>query len=41
MDFIDKKLNGDINLTSQTGLKTLFDISKINLAKIFWKDLKA
>ena len=41
IDFIDQKLNGDINITSPTGLKTLFDISKINLAKIFWKDLKA
>ena len=41
IDFIDQKLNGDINVTSPTGLKTLFDISKINLAKIFWKDLKA
>ena len=40
-DFIDQKLNGDINVTSPTGLKTLFDISKINLAKTFWKDLKA
>jgi len=41
IDFIDQKLNGDINVTSPTGLKTLLDISKINLAKIFWKDLKA
>ena len=41
IDFIDQKLNGDINITSPTGLKTLFDISKINLAKTFWKDLKA
>ena len=41
IDFIDQKLNGDINVTSPTGLKTLFDISKINLAKIFWKNLKA
>ena len=41
IDFIDQKLNGDINVTSPTGLKTLFDISKINLAKIFWKELKA
>ena len=41
VDFIDQKLNGDINVTSPTGLKTLFDISKINLAKTFWKDLKA
>ena len=41
IDFIDQKLNGDINVTSPTGLKTLFDISTINLAKTFWKDLKA
>ena len=41
IDFIDQKLNGDINVTSPTGLKTLFDISKVNLAKIFWKSLKA
>tara|TARA_B100001057_G_scaffold37511_1_gene33887 strand:- start:51 stop:977 length:927 start_codon:yes stop_codon:yes gene_type:complete len=40
IDFIDQKLNGDINVTSPTGLKTLFDISKINLAKTFWKYLK-
>ncbi len=41
IDFIDQKLNGDINITSPTGLKTLFDLSGINLAKIFWKDLKS
>ena len=41
IDFIDQKLNGDINVTSPTGLKTLFDLSNINLAKIFWKELKA
>ena len=41
IDFIDQKLNGDINVTSPTGLKTLFDLSGINLAKTFWKDLKA
>ena len=40
IDFIDQKLNGDINVTSPTGLKTLFDLSGINLAKIFWKELK-
>ena len=40
IDFIDQKLNGDINITSPTGLKTLFDLSGINLAKIFWKELK-
>jgi glutathione synthase len=41
IDFIDQKLNGDINITSPTGLKTYYDLSKINLAKIFWKGLKA
>ena len=41
VDFIDQKLNGDINVTSPTGLKTLFDLTGKNLAKIFWKDLKA
>ena len=41
IDFIDQKLNGDINVTSPTGLKTLYDISKINHAKTFWKYLKA
>ncbi|MDA9178022.1 glutathione synthase [Candidatus Pelagibacter sp.] len=41
IDFIDQKLNGDINVTSPTGLKTLFDLSGINLAKTFWKELKA
>ena len=41
IDFIDQKLNGDINVTSPTGLKTYFDLSKINLAKKFWKVLKA
>ena len=41
IDFIDQQLNGDINVTSPTGLKTYYDLSKINLAKIFWKGLKA
>ncbi|MDC0436086.1 glutathione synthase [Candidatus Pelagibacter sp.] len=41
IDFIDQKLNGDINVTSPTGLKTYYDLSKINLAKHFWKGLKA
>ena len=41
IDFIDQKLNGDINITSPTGLKTFYDLSKINLAKTFWKELKA
>ena len=41
IDFIDQKLSGDINVTSPTGLKTFYDLSKINLAKTFWKELKA
>jgi len=41
IDFIDEKLNGDINVTSPTGLKTFYDLSKINLAKTFWEELKA
>ncbi len=41
IDFIDGKLNGDINVTSPTGLKTYFDLSNKNLAKVFWKGLKA
>jgi glutathione synthase len=41
IDFIDQKLNGDINVTSPTGLKTLYDLSGINLAKTFWNELKA
>ncbi len=41
IDFIGEKLNGDINVTSPTGLKTYFDLSKINLANLFWKGLKA
>ena len=40
IDFIDQKLNGDINVTSPTGLKTYYDLSKINLAHTFWKGLK-
>ncbi len=40
IDFIDQKLNGDINITSPTGLKTFYDLSQVNLAKTFWKELK-
>ena len=40
IDFIDGKLNGDINVTSPTGLKTYFDLTKKNLAEFFWKGLK-
>ena len=41
IDFIDQKLSGDINVTSPTGLKTFYDLSGKNLAKTFWKELKA
>ena len=41
IDFIDQKLNGDINVTSPTGLKTFYDLTNINLAKVFWKGLDA
>ena len=41
IDFIDEKLNGDINVTSPTGLKTFYDLSNINLADYFWKGLRA
>ena len=41
IDFINEQLNGDINVTSPTGLKTFYDLSKINLATTFWKELKA
>jgi glutathione synthase len=39
IDFIDQKLNGDINVTSPTGLKTFYDLTNINLAQDFWKGL--
>ena len=41
IDLIDQKLNGDINVTSPTGIKTYYDLSGKNLAKTFWKELKA
>jgi len=41
IDFIDQRLNGDINVTSPTGLKTYYDLTNINLAKFFWKGLGA
>ena len=40
IDFISEKLNGDINVTSPTGLKNYFDLTGINLAKKFWKEIK-
>jgi glutathione synthase len=41
IDFIDQKLNGDINVTSPTGLRSFYDLTNINLAKVFWKGLRA
>ena len=41
IDFISEKLNGDINVTSPTGLKNYFDLTGINLAKTFWKELRS
>ena len=40
IDFISEMLNGDINVTSPTGLKNYFDLTGINLAKIFWKEIR-
>ena len=40
IDFISEKLNGDINVTSPTGLKNYYDLTGINLAKKFWKEIK-
>ena len=40
IDLISEKLIGDINVTSPTGLKNYLDLTGINLAKIFWKNLK-
>ena len=40
IDFISEKLNGDINVTSPTGLKNYFDLTGINLAKKFWKEIR-
>ena len=40
IDFISEKLNGDINVTSPTGLKNYFDLTGINLAKLFWKNIR-
>ena len=41
IDFISEKLNGDINVTSPTGLKNYFDLTGINLAKTFWKEIRS
>jgi len=39
IDFIDQKLNGDINVTSPTGLPQFKDLTGKNLAKDFWDGL--
>ena len=36
VDFIGGRLNGDLNVTSPTGLKTYKDLSGIDLSKDFW-----
>ena len=41
IDFISEKLNGDINVTSPTGLKNYFDLTGVNLAKTFWKEISS
>ncbi len=40
IDFISEKLNGDINVTSPTGLKNYFYLNGINLAKKFWNEIR-
>ena len=39
IDFVQEKLIGDINVTSPTGLATYKDLSRINLAKLFWNNI--
>ena len=39
LDFVQEKLIGDINVTSPTGLATYKDLSRINLAKLFWNNI--
>ena len=38
IDFIDQKLNGDINVTSPTGLKTYLIYLELILLKFFGKN---
>ena len=40
IDFIDQKLNGDINVTSPTGLPQYNNLNGKNFAKIFWNEAK-
>ena len=39
IDFVQEKLIGDINVTSPTGLVAYKDLSGINIAKLFWKNI--
>ena len=39
IDFVQEKLIGDINVTSPTGLAAYRNLSGINLAKMFWKNI--
>ena len=39
IDFVQGKLIGDINVTSPTGLTAYRDLSRINLAKLFWNNI--
>ena len=39
IDFVQEQLIGDINVTSPTGIYTYFKLTKINLAKYFWKNI--
>ena len=39
IDFVQEKLIGDINVTSPTGLAAYNNLSGINLAKLFWKNI--
>ena len=39
IDFVQEKLIGDINVTSPTGIAAYKDLTKINLAKIFWNNI--
>ena len=39
IDIIGNKLT-EINVTSPTGLKNYFDLTGVNLAKIFWREIR-
>jgi glutathione synthase len=39
VDFVQGQLIGDINVTSPTGLATLYSLTGINLAKYFWDNI--